>query len=94
MIFPLSNRITGPIGDDDLSSLGSANGSISSSELDYCGNELNGEDQSVNENSVVRVPAKVWVTLISINAVCIISRLVYMYVHVLRMMHACGFYSN
>lgn len=92
MIFPLSNRITGPIGDDGLSSLGSANGSISSSELDYCGNELNGEDQSVNENSVMRVPAKVWVTLISINAVWIISRLVYL--HVLRMMHACGFYSN
>ena len=73
MIFPLSNKITGPIGDDDLSSLGSANGSLSTSELDYCGNDLNGEG-SVNENSVVRVPAKVWGTLILINATWIISR--------------------
>ena len=78
MIFPLSNKITGPIGDDGLLSLGSGNGSISSSELDYCGNDLNGEDSSVNENSVVRVPARVWATLILINAVWIISRLVYM----------------
>ena len=77
MIFPLSNKITGPIGDDVLSSLGSANGSISTSELDYCGNDLNGEDSSVNENSVVRVPARVWATLILINAVWIISRLAY-----------------
>ena len=78
MIFPLSNKITGPIADDGLSSLGSGNGSISSSELDYCGNDLNGEDSSVNENSVVRVPARVWATLILINAVWIISRLLYM----------------
>ena len=76
MIFPLSNKITGPIDDDDLSSLGSANGSIFSNGLDYCGNDLNGQD-SVNENSVVRIPAKVWATLILINAVWIISRLVY-----------------
>ena len=79
MIFPFSNKITGPIDDDGLSSLGSANGSISSSDLDYCGNDLNGDD-SVNENSVMRIPAKVWATLILINAIWIISRLVYTYV--------------
>ncbi len=76
MIFPLSNKITGPIDDGGLLSMGSGNGSISSIELDYCGNDLNSDEASVNENSVVRIPAKVWVTLILINAIWIISRLV------------------
>ena len=74
LIFPLSNKITGPIDDSGLSLGSGINGSVST-ELDYCGNDLNSEG-SVNENSVVRIPAKVWVTLILINGIWIISRLV------------------
>ena len=49
-----------------------ANGS---SELDYCGNNVNSESL-VSENSVKRIPAKVWFTLMFINGIWIISRFV------------------
>ena len=86
LTFPFSNQITGPI-DDDLASttadVGSGSGLNSSglttyvinSELDYCGNNIS-EGIAVNEDSIKRVPAKVWITLITIVGVWITFRFV------------------
>ena len=76
LLFPFSNRITGPIGDDiDLwgSGLNSTDGDV---KMDYCGNKLSGEDADnlVNENSVDRIPVRVWFWLIFVLAFWIISR--------------------
>ena len=84
LLFPFSNRITGPIDDDLLTTVdagsgsgfnSSANGSI---EMDYCGNVISGESSEnlVNEDSVKRIPAKVWFTLMFINGTWITSRFV------------------
>ena len=81
VLFPLSNVITGPIKQDDEGS-GDFNSSTSivnaSSELDFCGHNLSadGSENLVNENSVVRVPARVWIWLTFHMAVWVISRLV------------------
>ena len=86
LTFPFSNRITGPINDDLTSTtadVGSGSGinssglttSIISDELDYCGNNVS-EGIAVNEDSIRRVPAKVWITLIIIVGIWITSRFV------------------
>ncbi len=81
MLFPFSNRITGPIGDgSDITESGNfnssgvaANGSI---ESDFCGNQLSGDgsENLVNENSVSRIPIRVWSWLVFNLTIWIISR--------------------
>ena len=81
ILFPFSNRITGPIGDgsditdsgDFNSSSMATNGSI---ESDFCGHQLNGDesDNLVNENSVSRIPIRVWSWLVFNLTIWIISR--------------------
>lgn len=76
VLFPLSNQITGPITyDDDLATM-EGSGGYNSSELDYCGHNLSVDGNLVNENSVARIPARVWIWLAFILTVWIISRLV------------------
>ena len=92
LIFPFSNKITGPITptNDDIMSinlqLGSGSGSgvnssttvselVGSHLQDFCGNNETSEVH-VNENSVKRVPVKVWLTLMTIVGVWISSRFV------------------
>ena len=83
VLFPLSNQITGPIDDDNdlmamtgsgLNSSETDNASLST--FDFCGHNLsgNGSQNLVNENSVVRIPAKVWVWLMFNLTFWIISR--------------------
>ena len=85
--FPFANRITGPIEDDYVSVMDTESGSglnssgLSSNtsiidELDYCGNNVSGAASGnlVNENSVKRVPAKVWITLMLIVGVWLTSQ--------------------
>ena len=86
--FPFANRITGPIEDDFVSAVeaGSGSGLNASSELfsnisvvgelDYCGNDVSSAASAnlVNENSVKRVPAKVWITLMLIVGVWLTSQ--------------------
>ena len=85
--FPFANRITGPIEDDFVSTMDAGSGSgINSSELlsntsiidelDYCGNNVSSaaSENLVNENSVKRVPAKVWITLMLIVGVWLTSQ--------------------
>ena len=82
LIFPLANRITGPIEDSftsdmDGSGLNSSDLFASvSAELDYCGNNISSAASGnlVNENSVKRVPAKVWITLMLIVGVWLTSQ--------------------
>ncbi len=47
-----------------------------SAELDYCGNNISSaaSENLVNENSVKRVPAKVWITLMIIIGVWLTSQ--------------------
>lgn len=84
LTFPFSNRITGPINGDLTSTtanVGSGSGlnsselTIISDELDYCGNNIS-EGITVNEDSIQRVPGKVWITLIIIVGIWITSRFV------------------
>ena len=86
--FPFANQITGPIEDNYVSTVmdtGSGSGLNSSQlfsnisiidELDYCGNNVSGAASGnlVNENSVKRVPAKVWITLMLIVGVWLTSQ--------------------
>ena len=85
--FPFANRITGPIDDNFMSDvdIGSGFGLNSSqlfinvsTDLDFCGNDISsdGSENLVNENSVTRVPAKVWITLVLIVGVWLTSQLV------------------
>ena len=89
LILPFSNWITGPIGDaaDNLCS-GSETNSTSSSSV-YSGSGSGGfvaanstgfcqvdYETSVNENSVSRIPARVWAMLLSVMALLVISRYV------------------
>ena len=80
VVLPFSNRITGPIPEVSLlnatlSSCGSGSGvgfqNITS--YDYCGNDLSSE-VAVNENSVKRIPIKVWVVVAIILSVMVLSR--------------------
>jgi hypothetical protein len=86
-IFPFANKITGPIEDDFVSAIdvGSGFGLNSSEllsntsivdELDFCGiNTSSGASANlVNENSVKRIPAKVWITLMLIVGVWLTSQ--------------------
>ena len=82
ILFPLSNVITGPItqeyeGSGDFNS----NTSIvnTSTGLDFCGHNLttDGSENLVNENSVIRVPVRVWAWLTFHMTLWVISRLVY-----------------
>ena len=85
LIFPFSNKITGPIDDDSEATMDAGSGSgfnLSANvsiELDYCGNVISGENSEnlVNENSVKRVPARVWFTLIFIVGTWITSEFVW-----------------
>ena len=85
--FPFANRITGPIEDDLVSTIDTGSGSgLNSSELlsnvsisddlDYCGTNISSvaSENLVNENSVKRVPAKVWITLTIILGVWLTSQ--------------------
>ena len=85
LIFPLANRITGPIEDSFMSDMDGGSGSgLNSSvlftsitaELDYCGNNIRSAASGnlVNENSVKRVPAKVWITLMLVVGVWLTSQ--------------------
>ena len=80
ILFPFSNRITGPIGDGngDIIDPGSSNLSNSSSgiESDFCGHQLSGDgsENLVNENSVSRIPIRVWSWLVFHLTLWIISR--------------------
>jgi MFS family permease len=75
VLFPFSNRITGPIGDggDVIDFNSTTNGSV---ESDFCGHKLSGDDSDnlVNENSVSRIPVRVWSWLVFNLTLWIISR--------------------
>lgn len=84
-LLPFSNRITGPIGDaaDDLcnsngnsttslfSESGSGSGGFVANHTQFC--EVDYE-VTVNENSVARIPARVWAMLLGVMALLVISR--------------------
>ena len=85
--FPFANKITGPIEDNFVSAMDAGSGSgLNSSELfsnttivdelDFCGDNMSSAASAnlVNENSVKRVPAKVWITLILIVGVWLTSQ--------------------
>ena len=78
VLFPLSNRITGPIGDDMTTAMGSGFNSSTnvSDKYDFCGHHLSNESSEnlVNENSVARVPARIWLWLTFDLTLWIISR--------------------
>ena len=91
LLFPFANKITGPIADDDdVMSISMDPGSGSGYGLnlsdpnvddhgrifDFCVTNMSSEALTVNENSVKRVPVKVWLTLVAIVAVWITSRCV------------------
>ena len=62
LLFPWSNRITGPIDELPLNITGSASGSGAAIDLGYCGySTLN---ESVNQNSIQRIPVLVWIVLL------------------------------
>ena len=82
--FPFANKITGPI-EESAMDAGSGSGLNSSElfsntsivdELDFCGDNMSSAASAnlVNENSVGRVPAKVWITLILIVGVWLTSQ--------------------
>jgi hypothetical protein len=75
ILTPWSNSITGPI-DDDVggvynssgSGLGSGISDVVNGTGDFCGRSYN--ETSVNENSIVRIPFKVWaIVLVSLSLV-------------------------
>ena len=89
LLFPFANKITGPIDDDDVIStaaIGSGSGSgfnsswsytsVDGEIVDFCAKNGSSAGVSVNENSVKRVPVKVWLTLMTIVGIWITSRLV------------------
>ena len=89
MILPFSNRITGPIGDAaDNPCSGSQTNSTSASSSVYSGSGSGGfaanstgfcrvdYEKNVNENSVLRIPARVWAMLLTVMALLVISRYV------------------
>ena len=69
LLLPWCNTITGPI-DPLVISSGSGSGDNISS--DFCG-RLDSES-SVNENSIVRLPAKVWAIIFLSLLMTILSR--------------------
>lgn len=87
MLLPFSNRITGPISSSaggPCSSNTTGNVSIFSGSgsgifenetlnLNYCGTE-DFDTIGVNENSVRRVPIRVWLMLISLMVLLVIAR--------------------
>lgn len=65
VLIPWSNAITGPIKDSDqmpLNITGSGSGSGELPELGYCGYALSQE--TVNKDSVKRLPASVWAIIL------------------------------
>ena len=80
ILLPWSNSITGPIdpiieSSNELvsgSGSGSINGSSINGTIDYCGQSLN--ESSVNENSITRIPAKVWAIVLLALLMQIIAR--------------------
>ena len=85
VLFPFSNRITGPIGDSgDIIKPDNFNLTTNSSiESDFCGHQLSGDgsENLVNENSVNRIPIRVWSWLVFNLTLWIISRWVGGYMH-------------
>lgn len=81
ILFPLSNRISGPVSYLDEGS-GSGSGSASASGMvmvnssvvgiDFCG--VPSSDASVNADSVSRVPGRVWVVIMIITMLNVFSR--------------------
>ena len=76
ILFPWSNAITGPISDDpSISGSGMVPGSgdgNSTSNLSYCGDTT--DTSTVNENSIARLPAKVFAVMLIILATYYLSR--------------------
>ena len=72
LLLPWCNTITGPI-DPLVISSGSGSGEwITNISSDFCG-RLDSES-SVNKNSIVRLPAKVWVIVLLSLLMTILSR--------------------
>lgn len=69
LLLPWSNTITGPIQEEEVMAGESGSGNESGSGVslnetitDYCGRSA--DESSINENSVKRIPAKVWAILL------------------------------
>ena len=72
LLLPWCNTITGPI-DPLVISSGTGSGEwITNISSDFCG-RLDSES-SVNENSIIRLPAKVWVIVLLYLSMNILSR--------------------
>ena len=73
ILLPWSNRITGPI-DTISNDTGSGMDLMmnDSSNYDYCGRSP--EEASVNEDSISRLPAKVWAVVLLALLAMIVSR--------------------
>ena len=77
VLLPWSNAITGPISSTDDPSISgsgmvSGSGDGNSTLLDYCGDTL--DTATVNENSITRLPAKVFAVMLIILAILFLSR--------------------
>ena len=79
ILLPFSNQITGPITKDTDGGSGSGLGSgllvMNTTDLDYCGNNISSSstDTLINENSVKRMPAQVWIVLGLITVLRVIA---------------------
>ena len=91
VLLPFSNQITGPVPGSNDTFSGSGSGSGLWNNTDYCGNDLNSMNVSVNENSVKRIPVYIWAAVIGIFVFVVVSRytVVCMYIGQLR-----GVYSS
>ena len=77
LLLPWCNTITGPI-DPLVISSGSGNGKWNANiSSDFCG-RLDSES-SVNENSIVRLPAKVWAIVLLCFLMYELSRFVFLF---------------
>ena len=85
VLLPFSNQITGPVpapfGSNDTIS-GSGSGSGLWNNTDFCGNDFNSMDVSVNENSVKRIPLYIWVVVTGIVVFLVAARYAVVCVHV------------
>ena len=79
ILLPWSNAISGPIGNSETGGHNETGSGMNpmfndSSYYDYCGRAP--EESSINENSISRIPAKVWAVMLLALLAMIISRLI------------------
>lgn len=83
IFLPFSNAITGPITSSDSNATAGGNGSglddlwaeSGADSTDYCGLDNTGTEVAVNEDSIKRLPALVWIVVVGGYLTMVLARL-------------------